>query len=126
MTEQHDSIRISIKTRYLPEQSQPQLSKFVFTYTITIHNDGDETVQLISRRWKITDANGRVQEVAGIGVVGEQPILAAGEEYTYTSGAVLDTETGTMKGFYQMRTDSGELFDAAIPVFALIPPHRLH
>lgn len=126
MTEQHDSIRISIKTRYLPEQSQPQLSKFVFTYTITIHNDGDETVQLISRRWNITDANGRVQEVAGIGVVGEQPILAAGEEYTYTSGAVLDTETGTMKGFYQMRTDSGELFDAAIPVFALIPPHRLH
>lgn len=126
MTEQHDSIRISIKTRYLREQSQPQLSKFVFTYTITIHNDGDETVQLISRRWNITDANGRVQEVAGIGVVGEQPILAAGEEYTYTSGAVLDTETGTMKGFYQMRTDSGELFDAAIPVFALIPPHRLH
>lgn len=126
MTGKRDSIRISIKTRYLPEQSQPQLSKYVFTYTITIHNAGDETVQLISRRWKITDAHGRVQEVAGVGVVGEQPILAAGEDYTYTSGAVLDTETGTMKGFYQMRTDSDELFDVAIPVFALIPPHRLH
>lgn len=126
MTDKSDSIRISIKTRYLPDQSQPTLNKYVFTYTITIRNEGSETVQLISRRWKITDANGGVQEVAGMGVVGEQPVLAAGEEYTYTSGAVLDTETGTMKGSYQMRTDSDELFDVPIPVFALIPPHRLH
>lgn len=126
MTDTSDSIRISIKTRYLPEQSQPKLNKHVFTYTITIRNEGSETVQLISRRWKITDASGSVQEVAGMGVVGEQPVLAAGEEYTYTSGAVLDTETGTMKGSYQMSTDSGELFDVPIPVFALIPPHRLH
>lgn len=126
MTDTSDSIRISIKTRYLPEQSQPKLNKHVFTYTITIRNEGSETVQLISRRWKITDASGAVQEVAGMGVVGEQPVLAAGEEYTYTSGAVLDTETGTMKGSYQMSTDSGELFDVPIPVFALIPPHRLH
>lgn len=126
MTDKSDSIRISIKTRYLPDQSQPTLNKYVFTYTITIRNEGSETVQLISRRWKITDANGGVQEVAGVGVVGEQPVLAAGEEYTYTSGAVLDTETGTMKGSYQMRTDSDELFDVPIPVFALIPPHRLH
>lgn len=126
MTETSDSIRISIKTQYLPEQSRPQMNKHVFSYTITIRNEGIETVQLISRRWKITDARGGIQEVAGVGVVGEQPILAAGEEYTYTSGAVLDTETGTMTGFYQMRTDSGDLFDVPIPVFALIPPHRLH
>ncbi|WP_439133244.1 Co2+/Mg2+ efflux protein ApaG [Pseudomaricurvus sp.] len=126
MTEERDSIRITIQTRYLPEQSQPSQKKFVFAYTITILNEGDETAQLISRRWKITDANSEIQEVAGIGVVGEQPILAPGEEYTYTSGSVLETETGTMEGSYQMRNDSGDLFDVAIPAFALVPPHRLH
>ena len=126
MSEEHSGIRIRINTRYLPEQSLPQYKKFVFSYTITIHNEGDQTAQLISRRWKITDANGAIQEVAGIGVVGEQPILAPGEEYTYTSGTVLETETGTMEGAYQMRADSDELFDVAIPAFTLIPPHRLH
>ncbi|MBU3069062.1 Co2+/Mg2+ efflux protein ApaG [Aestuariicella sp. G3-2] len=126
MTEERDSIRIHIKTRYLPEQSQPQQKKFVFAYTITIANEGEETAQLISRHWKITDANGEIQEVAGVGVVGEQPVLAPGEEYTYTSGSVLETETGTMEGSYQMRADSGDLFDVPIPAFALVPPHRLH
>lgn len=126
MTEERDSIRIDIKTRYLPEQSQPQQKKFVFAYTITITNEGDETAQLISRHWKITDADGEIQEVAGVGVVGEQPVLAPGEEYTYTSGSVLETETGTMEGSYQMRADSGDLFDVPIPAFALVPPHRLH
>lgn len=126
MTEEHDSIRINIKTRYLPDQSQPQQKKFVFAYTITILNEGDKTAQLISRRWKITDANSDIQEVAGVGVVGEQPVLAPGEEYTYTSGSVLETETGTMEGSYQMRTEDGDLFDVAIPAFALVPPHHLH
>ncbi|GAB3109368.1 Co2+/Mg2+ efflux protein ApaG [Aestuariicella hydrocarbonica] len=126
MREIRDSVRVSVKTHYLPDQSSPSEKKFVFAYTITLRNEGDENAQLISRRWKITDANNDVQEVAGIGVVGEQPTLAPGEEYTYTSGSVLETETGTMEGAYQMRTDSGEDFDILIPAFALVPPHRLH
>lgn len=126
MREIRDSVRVSVKTHYLPDQSSPGEKKFVFAYTITLRNEGDENTQLISRRWKITDANNEVQEVAGIGVVGEQPTLAPGEEYTYTSGSVLETETGTMEGAYQMRTDNGEDFDILIPAFALVPPHRLH
>lgn len=120
------AIAITVKTKYLPEQSDPGDARFVFGYTITLTNQGEESAQLLSRRWLITDGNNDIQEVKGVGVVGQQPTLAPGESYTYSSGVVLPTETGTMTGFYQMQNDSGETFDAEIPVFALVPPHRLH
>lgn len=120
-------IQILIATRFLAEQSDPASQRFAFAYTITIRNQSPHTCQLISRRWVITDDNNDVQEVSGLGVVGEQPILAAGEEYTYTSGSLLKTETGTMEGAYSMvYTDSGETFEAPIPSFALVPPYLLH
>lgn len=118
-------IDISVKTAYRPDQTLPQ-QRYVYTYTITIANQGDESAQLISRHWIIRDANDNVQEVQGIGVVGEQPLITPGNSYTYTSGVVLETETGMMEGSYQMRTDTGNTFAADIPVFALVPPHALH
>ena len=121
-----DHINIDVKTQYLADQSEPQQEKYVFSYTITIRNQSEENTQLISRRWKIVDANDSVQEVAGIGVVGEQPIIAHGDEYTYTSGSVLDTDTGTMEGSYQMRDNDGNDYDVIIPTFALVHPERLH
>ncbi|MAZ87463.1 MAG: Co2+/Mg2+ efflux protein ApaG [Cellvibrionaceae bacterium] len=121
-----DHINIDVKTQYLADQSEPQQEKYVFSYTITIRNQSEENTQLISRRWKIVDANDSVQEVAGIGVVGEQPIIAPGDEYTYTSGSVLDTDTGTMEGSYQMRDNDGNDYDVIIPTFALVHPERLH
>lgn len=120
------SINIRIKTQYLADQSAPDDDRFVFSYTITLTNGGDETAQLVSRHWVITDGNNAVQEVKGMGVIGQQPVLEPGASYTYSSGVVLPTETGTMTGTYQMRTPSGDLFDAPIPVFALVPPHLLH
>ncbi len=121
-----DHISIDVKTQYLADQSEPQQQKYVFSYTITIRNLSEENTQLISRRWKIVDANDSVQEVAGIGVVGEQPVIAPGDEYTYTSGSVLDTDTGTMEGSYQMRDNDGNNYDVIIPTFALVHPGRLH
>lgn len=118
-------IDISVKTAYRPDQTLPQ-QRYVYTYTITIANQGDESAQLISRHWIIRDANDNVQEVQGIGVVGEQPLITPGNSYTYTSGVVLETETGIMEGSYQMRTHAGDTFAADIPVFALVPPHALH
>jgi ApaG protein len=120
------SINIGIKTQYLADQSAPDDDRFVFSYTITLTNRSGETAQLISRHWVITDGNNAVQEVKGMGVVGQQPVLEPGASYTYSSGVVLPTETGTMTGTYQMRTPTGTLFDAPIPVFALVPPHLLH
>jgi ApaG protein len=117
---------IVVKTQYLAEQSVPADDRFVFSYTITLTNRGDESAQLISRHWVITDGKNAVQEVKGTGVVGQQPTLEPGASYTYSSGVVLATETGTMTGTYQMRTASGTTFDAPIPVFALVPPHLLH
>jgi len=122
----NNDINIEVKTQYLADQSQPDQEKYVFTYTITIRNNSAESTQLISRRWKIVDANDGIQQVAGIGVVGEQPVIDAGEEYTYTSGSVLDTATGTMEGSYQMRDHNGKDFDVTIPTFALVHPQRLH
>lgn len=119
-------IDIHIETQFIDEQSQPDNQRFVFAYTITITNDSDIPAQLVSRHWIITDANDTKQEVQGLGVVGEQPRLEPGEDYTYTSGVILETEIGTMEGSYQMRTDDGEIFDAPIPVFALVPPHAVH
>lgn len=120
------SIDIQIKTQYLAEQSLPEEQRFVFSYTITLTNEGSSSAQLISRHWIITDANDAVQEVKGMGVIGQQPLLEPGESYTYSSGVVLTTETGTMTGSYQMKAQSGEMFDAPIPAFALVPPYLLH
>lgn len=120
------AIKIDVVTRYLPDQSSPAENRFVFAYTITISNRGDDAVRLLSRHWRITDANNRVQEVRGEGVVGEQPLIAAGESYTYTSGSMLETPVGTMEGSYQMIGTDGQRFDAPIPVFSLAQPGALH
>ncbi|WP_020208113.1 Co2+/Mg2+ efflux protein ApaG [Gilvimarinus chinensis] len=119
-------ITIEVETGYLPEQSAPKQSRYAFKYTITIHNQGSEAAQLISRYWRITDAEDQVQEVQGKGVVGEQPTIAPGSFYRYSSGAVLQTQAGTMEGHYQMRHPNGDEFEAAIPLFALIHPGALH
>ncbi len=120
------AIAIEVATRFLPEESAPDDGRYVFAYTIRIHNHGTVPAQLISRHWIITDANGKVQEVRGEGVVGEQPRLAPGESFEYTSGAVLETGLGTMRGSYRMRTDDGTAFDAPIDPFTLSIPRTLH
>lgn len=119
-------IEVTVKVTYRAGSSRPEDDHFVYSYTITIANLGDEPAQLVARYWRITDANDELQEVTGIGVVGEQPRLLPGEDYTYTSGVVLATETGTMEGSYQMQRDNGEVFEAPIPMFALLPPHAIH
>ena len=118
-------ILVSVKTHYLADQTLPK-QRYVYSYTITIANEGDEPAQLISRHWLIRDSQNNLQEVQGIGVIGEQPYIGPGTSYTYTSGVVLETETGMMEGTYQMRAESGETFDAEIPTFALVPPHAVH
>lgn len=120
------AIQVSVKTTYIAAQSEPLVHRYVYAYTITIANQGDVPAQLISRHWLITDANEKLQEVQGVGVVGEQPHIKPGESYTYTSGVILETETGIMEGSYQMRTEEGFMFDATIPAFALVPPHAIH
>jgi ApaG protein len=117
---------ITVRTQYLPEQSSPDRSQHVFTYTITIRNTGTIAAQLISRHWIITDANGKVEEVRGDGVVGEQPWLRPGEDFHYTSGAVLETPVGTMRGSYHMLADDGRHFDATIAQFTLSVPRTVH
>lgn len=119
-------INVSVKTVYIAAQSRPEQQRFVYAYTITITNHGSANAQLISRHWRIKDAEDNLQEVQGIGVVGEQPELLPGGSYTYTSGVVIETETGIMEGTYQMRDADGHLFDAPIPAFALVPPHAMH
>lgn len=119
-------IAVEVETQYLDEQSQPEEERYVFAYTITIRNTGRVAAKLLSRHWIITDGNGTVQEVRGAGVVGEQPHLAPGQWFRYTSGTVLDTPVGTMQGSYQMRADDGHEFAAAIPVFRLSIPKTLH
>lgn len=116
-------IRVVVKPDFLPDQSDPDEERFLWAYTITIENHGQSVVQLLSRYWRITDAKGRVQEVRGPGVVGEQPILAPGESFEYTSGCPLTTPSGTMAGRYQMRSTVGEMFEVDIPLFALDSPH---
>ncbi|WP_111641029.1 Co2+/Mg2+ efflux protein ApaG [Marinimicrobium alkaliphilum] len=119
-------IAVAVTTDYVPGQSIPEARRYVYAYTITISNQGPRGAQLLSRHWIIKDEAERTQEVMGEGVVGEQPYIAPGEHYTYTSGVVLETETGLMQGSYQMRDDDGRVFDAAIPAFALVPPHAVH
>lgn len=120
------AIKIDVVTRYLPEQSAPAENRFVFAYTITISNRGPNAARLLSRHWRITDANNRVQEVRGEGVVGEQPLIEPGTSYTYTSGSMLETPVGTMEGSYQMIGADGLRFDAPIAIFSLAQPGALH
>ena len=119
-------VRVRVKSQYDPSRSRPNQQQWFFLYTIQISNEGAETVQLISRHWVITDANGTVEEVQGPGVVGEQPVLATGQSFEYTSGCPLTTPFGTMHGTYQMTTTSGVRFDAQIAAFTLSEPHALH
>ncbi|WP_374608587.1 Co2+/Mg2+ efflux protein ApaG [Thermomonas sp.] len=117
---------IAVATRFLDEQSVPEEGRFVFAYTVHIRNDGKVPAQLLGRRWLITDGNGKVQEVVGEGVVGEQPWLRPGEGFEYTSGAVLETDIGTMRGSYDVLADDGTRFAAPIPPFTLSIPRTLH
>jgi ApaG protein len=119
-------IQVVARTSYLAEQSDEAAARFVFAYTITITNTGEVPAQLISRHWIITDANAHTQEVRGLGVVGEQPLLKPGESFEYTSGTSIATVVGTMRGTYQMVAEDGHKFDAAIPEFTLSVPRVLH
>ena len=119
-------VKVEVSSEYLPSQSRPVSRRHVFAYTITISNEGDQTVQLRSRHWVITSADGKVEQVRGPGVVGEQPILRPGESFRYSSGAVLETEVGSMRGTYEFEDDSGALFDVTIPTFGLSRPNAVH
>lgn len=119
-------IDVKARTTYLPDQSDEAENRYVFAYTITITNTGTVTAQLMSRHWIITDADSRVQEVRGLGVVGEQPVLRPGESFEYTSGTAIATPVGTMTGRYHMRAEDGVTFEAPIPEFTLSAPRMLH
>ena len=118
------AIRFDVEPIYLEEQSEPANGQFVWAYRVQIGNEGAETVQLLSRYWHITDGLGRIQEVRGAGVVGEQPILNPGEAYEYTSGTPLPTPSGIMRGTYKMKTPAGDKFDIEIPAFSLDSPRQ--
>ncbi len=124
--EKRYEVAVSAVARYLPEQSDESANRYAFAYTITIRNAGNVTAQLVSRHWIITDAQGLVQEVRGLGVVGAQPVLRPGERFEYTSGAAIATAVGTMRGSYQMVAEDGTQFDAPIPEFTLSAPRVLH
>ena len=119
-------IRVQVVARYSPERSLPSGNKWFFLYTVTISNEGADTVQLLTRHWIITDGCGQIEEVRGAGVVGKQPTLAPGESFEYTSGCPLGTPFGIMEGTYQMITASGERFDARIAPFTLSEPYTVH
>jgi len=121
-----NKILVDVTPRYIAEQSKPNEGKFVFAYKIIITNIGLDAVQLIRRKWLITDSNGKVEEVQGDGVVGKKPYLKVSESFTYTSGALIKTPVGIMEGKYIMKTDAGEEFDAIIPRFTLSIPRTLH
>ncbi|MEY2168338.1 MULTISPECIES: Co2+/Mg2+ efflux protein ApaG [unclassified Rhodanobacter] len=127
MSENHPyTIDVQVRTRFVPDQSRPDDNRYVFAYTITLHNAGSVPAQLLTRHWVITDANGKVEEVRGDGVVGEQPWMRPGDNFEYTSGAVLETPVGTMGGSYLMLADDGTRFEAPIPRFTLAIPRTLH
>jgi ApaG protein len=117
---------VNVRPQYLVEHSDPDEEKYVFAYTVTIRNTGEQTAQLISRHWIITDGNNAVEEVRGAGVVGEQPVLKPGEAFEYTSGCPLPTPVGSMRGSYQCVADDGTAFEAPIPEFVLSTPRTLH
>ncbi|MEX6501842.1 Co2+/Mg2+ efflux protein ApaG [Pseudomonas zhanjiangensis] len=126
MSDSRYQVDVSVATRYLPEQSQPEQDRFAFAYTVTIVNNGQLPAKLLSRHWLITDGNGRVQEVRGAGVVGQQPLIEPGASHTYSSGTLMATQVGTMQGSYEMLADDGEHFDAVIAPFRLAVPGALH
>jgi ApaG protein len=126
MEQAQHKIRVDVDTSYLEEQSDPNERRFVFSYTITIRTEGSVPARLLTRHWIITDSNGKVQEVRGEGVVGEQPYLKPGQGFRYSSGAVLETPVGAMQGSYQMVADDGEQFDAPVAAFRLAMPGLLH
>ncbi len=119
-------ITVTTRTQFIPEQSDEGADRFVFAYTVTILNTGQVAAQLISRHWLITDAHQKVQEVRGLGVVGEQPLLKPGEQFEYTSGTAIATPVGAMKGSYQMVAEDGSQFEAEVPEFILSVPRVLH
>ncbi|MEW5703790.1 MAG: Co2+/Mg2+ efflux protein ApaG [Pseudomonadota bacterium] len=123
-TETTRSIEVTVEPIYLEDQSDPESAHFVWAYRVRIKNRSSETVQLLNRYWRITDAQGRVQEVRGAGVVGEQPVLRPGETFEYTSGTPLRTSSGFMMGTYEMESENGEAFDITIPAFSLDSPHE--
>jgi ApaG protein len=119
-------ISVKVRTQFVPEQSDPKVPRFVFAYTITITNTGSIAAQVVARHWLIEDGQGRVEEVKGLGVVGQQPLLKPGESFEYTSGCPLPTPTGSMKGHYLCVAEDGQQFDAPISEFALVLPRTLH
>ncbi|PXF29947.1 magnesium transporter ApaG [Pokkaliibacter plantistimulans] len=126
MSTEMPPITVDVETQYLSDQSVPEENRFVFSYTITIHNTGLQAAQLLNRHWIITDGNQQIQEVKGKGVVGEQPLIAPGSSYQYSSGCVLATAVGSMRGYYEMKGENGQLFQAPIPAFTLAKPMALH
>jgi ApaG protein len=118
------NIRIAVEPNFLNDQSEPEENRYLWSYHVTIENKGGEAVQLLSRYWRITDSRGRVREVRGDGVIGEQPVIKPGASFEYTSGAPLETPSGFMGGTYRMRAPSGEMFDVGIPLFALESPYE--
>lgn len=126
MSDPRYQIDVSVTTRHLAAQSQPEQSRYAFSYTVTIVNNGQLPARLLSRHWIITDGDGRVQEVRGAGVVGQQPQIAPGASHTYSSGTVMTTQVGTMQGSYQMLAEDGKRFDAVIAPFRLAVPGALH
>ena len=126
MSDPRYHIDVSVVTRYLPEQSQPEQNRFAFAYTVMVSNNGELPAKLLSRHWVITDGDGRVQEVRGAGVVGQQPLIEAGASHTYSSGTVMTTRVGIMQGSYQMLAEDGKHFDAIIAPFRLAVPGALH
>jgi len=119
-------IRVEVRCRHLADQSMPLAQRYAFAYTVRIHNEGSVSVQLLARRWSITDAAGKMQEVSGAGVVGEQPIIHPGQSFQYTSSAMIATSNGVMRGSYQMHSVTGRTFDAEIAPFLLTLPHSLN
>jgi ApaG protein len=126
MSDPRYQVDVSVVTRYLPEQSQPEQNRFAFAYTITIRNNGLVPAKLLSRHWVITNGDGGVQQVRGAGVVGQQPLIQPGHSHTYSSGTVMSTRVGTMQGSYQMLAEDGKRFDALIAPFRLAVPGSLH
>ncbi len=119
-------LNVGVKTEFLDEQSDPSRNRYVFAYKITITNSGIQSAQLMSRKWIITDGDGKIQEVTGTGIVGQQPIIEPGQQHQYTSGTVLETKVGSMSGFYSMVAADGHEFSAVIPSFTLSYPNALH
>jgi len=126
MSDPRYQIDVSVVTRFLKEQSDPENDRFAFAYTITVQNNGSLPAKLMSRHWLITNGDGQVEEVKGAGVIGQQPLIEPGKSHTYSSGAVISTQVGTMQGTYQMFAEDGKRFDAIIAPFRLAVPGALH